>query len=560
MYSKLTALLERLKGYCRCVTVLDFNSAKYDLHLVKSKLCCHFNMSSRESFTVKKNNAYVAISMSCLKFLDISRYIAPGYSYAQFLKSYKASEEKGFFCYQYLSDPSVLEETSLPPYEAFYSSLKQVNVLEEEISKWQKNHSISIGTQDNEYHRYAGFSKIKYASVYLDPPIRLCSYCEKSNCICQARPKSGYCNYVDLKRLWSTQNMKTVKDVLIYDNLKDIDPFTEAVINLQKFYRENQVDLFKDTISVPGAARQMLFNTDKAKFALFNSKSEDLFRKVKQNICGGPSIIFTRHMQEGQTLKNGEQVCQKIFGLMPMLCTLTGQEMPCGTFARRKKENDFKPEIQHKYLDMFVWMDRISELQNIKIAHKMNSGKEHYMMGYYVDGIYEKQIFSYHGCYHHGCRSCTEKVKDTKSTKFLKQQKGKYDRTAARRKYLEKLGYSVNEIWECQFNAVYKPHTQSIRDKYMPPFYKQHKWGLKRDTLLKAIQSGELFGMAKVDIRVPDQWTGSFQPDIPPQEYYSEFSLLFCTTQIPEVIGERMRHHCWEQGFKIGKVDCWLGA
>ena len=53
--------------------------------------------------------------------------------------------------------------------------------------------------QDNEYH--VGFSKIKYASVYLDAPIRLCTYCEKSNCICQARPKSGYRNYVDLKKL-----------------------------------------------------------------------------------------------------------------------------------------------------------------------------------------------------------------------------------------------------------------------------------------------------------------------------------------------------------------------
>ena len=97
MHNKLNTLLERLKGYCRCVPVLGFNSAKYDLNLVKSKLCCHLNMSSGESFTVKKNNAYVEISMSSLKFLDISQYIGPGYSYAQFLSSYKASEEKVFF-------------------------------------------------------------------------------------------------------------------------------------------------------------------------------------------------------------------------------------------------------------------------------------------------------------------------------------------------------------------------------------------------------------------------------------------------------------------------------
>ena len=563
MYKKLDTLLGRFKSYCRCVPVLGFNSAKYDLNLVKSKLCSHLDLTRPECFTVKKSNAYVTISTPSLKFLDISHYIAPGYSYAQFLKSYKASEEKGFFCYQYLSDPTVLEETRLPPYEAFYSSLKRINVLEEEISRWQKIHSISLSTQDSEYHRYTGSYKSKYVSAYSDVPVSICSYCEKAKCICEGKPKSGWRNYLDLKKLWAKQNMTTLKDFLIYYNLKDIDPFTEAVKNLQKFYRKNRVDLFKDTISVPGAARQMLFNTDKAKFALFNSQNEDLFRKIKQNICGGPSIVFTRHMREGQTLKNGDQVCQKIFGfdanaLYPYCLR---QEMPCGTFVRRKKDKNFKPEIQDKYLDMFVWMDQVSEVLNIKIAHKMNSGKEHYVMGYYVDGIHENHIYSYHGCYHHGCRSCTEKVKEKKSAQFLRQQKTKYDRTVSRREYLEKLGYVVHEIWECQFNAVFRPYTQSIRDNYMPPYYRVHKWGLKMDTLLKAIQSGELFGMAEVDIRVPNKWTGAFQPDLPPHQYYSEFSPIFCTTHIPEeVIGERMKEHCREQGFKIGKRRLLVGG
>ena len=120
--------------------------------------------------------------------------------------------------------------------------------------------------------------------------------------------------------------------------------------------------------------------------------------------------------------------------------------MPCGTFVRRKKDKDFKTEIQDKYLDMFVWTDQGSEVLNIKIAHKINSGKEHYVMGYYVDGIHENHIYSHHGCYHHGCRSCTEKVKEKKSVQLLRQQKTKYDRNVSRREYLEKLGYAVHEI------------------------------------------------------------------------------------------------------------------
>ena len=121
--------------------------------------------------------------------------------------------------------------------------------------------------------------------------------------------------------------------------------------------------------------------------------------------------------------------------------------MPCGTFVRRKKRQEFQPEIKDKYLDMIVWMDQVSD-----------SGKEHYVMGYYVDGIHENHIYSYHGCYHQGCHSCIEKVKEKKSAQFLKQQKSKYDRIVSRRKYLEKPGDIVHEIWECQFNAVFRPN------------------------------------------------------------------------------------------------------
>ena len=37
-----------------------------------------------------------------LKFLDISNYLAPGFSYDQFLKAYECEQTKGFFSYQWL--------------------------------------------------------------------------------------------------------------------------------------------------------------------------------------------------------------------------------------------------------------------------------------------------------------------------------------------------------------------------------------------------------------------------------------------------------------------------
>lgn len=65
------------------VHVLGFNSAKYDLKLIKRCLTKHLNLhEDSEMFVVKKNNAYASIATEQLKFLNISQFLAPGSSYA----------------------------------------------------------------------------------------------------------------------------------------------------------------------------------------------------------------------------------------------------------------------------------------------------------------------------------------------------------------------------------------------------------------------------------------------------------------------------------------------
>lgn len=54
-------------------------------------------------------------------------------------------------------------------------------------------------------------------------------------------------------------------------------------------------------MSVPGIARQMLFNASArtvTSFSLFEEEDKDLFYSVKNNNIGGPSIIFTDMLQQ----------------------------------------------------------------------------------------------------------------------------------------------------------------------------------------------------------------------------------------------------------------------
>ena len=132
-------LLGKFEGYCKELAVFGFYSAGYDIKLIKrylfKELCKH---GQQPNFTVKKAGKYPCIKTERLKFMDILKFLAPGYNLKSFFKVFGVSEEKGFFSYDYFTHADQLDETTLPPYETFYSTIKNCNVLEEEYVSFQK--------------------------------------------------------------------------------------------------------------------------------------------------------------------------------------------------------------------------------------------------------------------------------------------------------------------------------------------------------------------------------------------------------------------------------------
>jgi hypothetical protein len=48
-----------------------------------------------------------------------SNYLATGFSYSQYLKAYKCTEQKGFFPYEWMTSLDKLNVSQLPPHEAY---------------------------------------------------------------------------------------------------------------------------------------------------------------------------------------------------------------------------------------------------------------------------------------------------------------------------------------------------------------------------------------------------------------------------------------------------------
>ena len=109
-------LFGKFEGYCKELAVFGFNSAGYDIKLIQKflfkELC---DRGQQPTFAVKKAGKYPCIKTEYFKFMDT------------FFKAFGVAEQKGFFPYDYFTHADELDETTLPPYETFYSTINPIS-------------------------------------------------------------------------------------------------------------------------------------------------------------------------------------------------------------------------------------------------------------------------------------------------------------------------------------------------------------------------------------------------------------------------------------------------
>ena len=509
---KLRALQGSFDHYCRQCPVVGFNSSNYDLNLVSSSLLKWLLNDKRPKRqgdtedsqadmededvrmnTIKKGNSYSQLATYRFKFLDISNFLAGGVSYCKFLKAYQIEEAKGYFPYEWFDSFDKLDNETLPLPEHFYSALKKKNTLGETEEEIQKN-------------------------------------------------------YEEVKSIWQLKNMKTFRQYLEHYNNLDVGPFVEAVEKMQVFYFDQDIDLLKVAISVPGVARKMAFKAARefgAHFSLLHRNDDDLFYTLKKNVVGGPSIIFTRFAEANTTFIKEDitKPCQNITGwdANALYLYTIGQPQPCGAYVRRQAPN-FKADARLQHEDMFHWMEYTKSTEQVNILHARNNIHEIRIGPYYVDG-YDPQnqvVYEYNGCYFHGCSVCGKDEDEA--------GKKRKERTEERENYIRSQTDQVKEvrvIWEHEYkeklkksSVHYDPNLAEFVKQRLPPFYQKHKYdNIKESQLLTAVGNDELYGFLEVDIHVPDHLIEDFK-EMPP---------LFCNNDVDfEDMGDFMKNYVRE--------------
>ena len=539
-------LTNRFNDYMSMLPVLGYNSSRYDLNLIKKRFPKHFNLVNDLKYVIKKTNQYTAIATSKFKFLDMSNYLAAGSSYSKFLAAYGVSETKGFFPYEWFQRVEQLDDTVLPPYEAFFSKLKNANVLDIDHTEWVRAGGEQQQQQQQQQHQLV------------------------------VEPKTGAQNYAELQRIWVERGMQTFTEYLEYYVNLDTGPFVKAAQKMLTSYHEDGVDVFKIAVSAPGVARKLLFDKSNAKlmyFSSFGPTEADLYWKLKTCSIGGPSIIFKRHAKVGETYirDNPNKTVQSIRGYdsNSLYLECLAREMPVLFPVRRRASRGFVPEVGWKYIEMYHWMEYVAKKEGITIQHKLRSGVEfpvgpYRLDGYSTDGV-KRKGYEFHGCYFHGHDPlvCTGPASPNMSAKTKKLMETRRKHTQEREKFIRASGIELTVIYECEFAKLKKdiPAVNNVLDLFMPPFYLDNdKGSLSEDDIINSVKERDEYqqevrrirGIIQVDLEVPAVWPYELRADHPtmtPQEYFGEMAPIFCNSTVEyKDWGPTMREYSTQNG------------
>ena len=204
--------------------------------------------------------------------------------------------------------------------------------------------------------------------------------------------------------------MCTFKDLLRCYNNKDVVLTLEAMQKTLDFYHKKGIDMLKLGCTVPNLANICLHKSTRAKFYPFTETDKDLLQKIRDDVVGGPSIVFTRKaMVDDIFIPNSRIICKPFVGidasqLYPYsMC----QPMPTGLYTRWEfdtESNRFKPQ-QNKSRNFENMLTSYFQRQkpDCKIESFYTTETQKKNDCFKVDGFraHCKTVFEVMGCFYH---------------------------------------------------------------------------------------------------------------------------------------------------------------
>ena len=332
-----------------------------------------------ELTVIKKANHFVSFKFGDIQLLDIMNFIGGATSLDSFLKAYKTKETKGFFPYEWFDCPEKMNNKELPPYDSFLSVLRNSNPLQKDYKDFQKNVSSGLIT--------------KQALVKLRMD-RL--------------PPTGAEKYSYLQSVWENNNMQYFSDIVKWYNNKDVVPTLEAMQKKIEFYHNKEIDMLKLGCTLPHLTTICLLKSTDSDFYPFTGSDKDLPEKIREDMVGGPSIVFTRKAVVDETfIRKSSNLCKLIVGIdaTQLYPYLMCQPMPAGLYTRWEYDSETKRftarQNKSRSFENMVLSYFQQSRPDCKIERNVFTGRQKKIDCFSVDGIcyHCNTVFEAMGCY-----------------------------------------------------------------------------------------------------------------------------------------------------------------
>ena len=382
-----------------------------------------------EPAVTTKTNQFVSFKFGDVQLLDIMNFHGGATSLDSFLKAYKTEETKGLFPYEWFDNPGKLNNKELAPYESFFSKLRNINPLEKDYNGFE---NLTTGGLSSEQAR----CKLRLNKI---PPT--------------GDEKSAF-----LRSIWVSEGMKSFKDFLMWYNNKDVVATLEAMQKMIEFYHQKEIDMLKLGCTLPNLANICLHKSTDSKFYPFIESDKDVLEKIREDMVGGPSIVFTRKAVVDETfIRKSTNLCTSIVvidasQLYPYsIC----QPMPTGLYTRWNYDSEsqkFMPR-QNKTRSFekmhFPYFQQTRP--ECRIENNVTTGRQKKIDCFSVDGLCNhcNTVFEAIGCYCHYC-PCQEARSSLTGNEIMRWIKKK-EQDQMRKEYIQQEGYKNIEMWECNW-------------------------------------------------------------------------------------------------------------
>ena len=255
-----------------------------------------------------------------MQLLDNMNFLGGATSLDSFLKAFKTEETKGFFPYEWFDSPEILNNKELPPHDSFFSKLRNIIPLETDYNDFGNLTTSGLSTKQ-------AVCKVRLRKI----------------------SPTGDENYSYFRSIWLSDGMKSFKDFLMWYSNKDVVPTLEAMQKMIEFYHQKEIVMLKLGCTLTNFANICLHKSPDSKFYLFTENDKDLLEKIRDDMVGGPSIVFTRKavVEEFFYLQINEFVQVNFrHRHKPTLSLFDVQPMPTGLYTRwiyDTESQKFKP-------------------------------------------------------------------------------------------------------------------------------------------------------------------------------------------------------------------------